>query len=93
MKSMFYMNGCQAALEKVGFEFSPPIPKRDMSTGEKLRKIGPAIGGLAGLLSGALYARKNPGHLLRNLVGGFGTGATIGWAPDVMASGYEALKG
>lgn len=89
----FYEQGCRAALEKVGFEFTPPLPTRGMSTGEKIRKAGPMLGGLAGLLGGALYARRHPGHLLKHLVGGFGTGATIGWAPDIMASGYEALKG
>lgn len=89
--SPFYQQGYAAAMEKVGLE--APFPRKGMSTSEKIRKAGPMLGGLAGLLGGALYARKRPGHLLRNLVGGFGTGATIGWAPDIMASGVEALKG
>ena len=93
MNSVFYKQGCMAALEKVGLEFTAPFPRKGMSTGEKLRKVGPAAGGIAGLIGGALMARKNPGHLAKNLLAGFGTGATVGWAPDILASGYEALKG
>lgn len=92
MTSVFYKQGCTTALEKVGLDYSP-FPRKEMSTSEKIRKIGPAAGGLAGLLTGALLARRRPGHLLKHLVGGFGTGATLGWAPDIMTSGVEALKG
>jgi len=89
----FYAQGCVAAMKKLGFEFPSLSPKKEESTWYKIRKAGPAVGGLAGLLGGALLARRRPGHLLKHLVGGFGTGATIGWAPDVLSSGYEALRG
>lgn len=60
-----------------------------MSTEDRLRKIGPAIGATAGLVSAALSKQpKTFGHVLSRV----GGGATVGWLPDIYASGYEALR-
>jgi hypothetical protein len=56
-----------------------------------VRKAGPAVGALLGAGVGALRGAKK-GRLLANIVGGLGTGATLGWLPDIVASAGEAGK-
>lgn len=50
-----------------------------------IRKAGPGLGALAGL--GLSLATKRP------LLTGIGTGATVGWLPDITMSLKEAIKG
>ena len=49
-----------------------------------IRKAGPGLGALAGL--GVSLATHRP------LLTGIGTGATLGWIPDISASLVEAIK-
>jgi hypothetical protein len=56
-----------------------------------IRKAGPGIGGVLGLAVGAVSGSRK-GQLLRRAVTGFGTGASLGWAPDVVLSAREATK-
>lgn len=56
-----------------------------------LRKAGPAVGALLGAGVGAIRGARK-GHLLANVIGGLGTGATLGWLPDIVASAGEAGK-
>jgi len=56
-----------------------------------LRKAGPAAGALLGAGVGALRGMKK-GRLLANVVGGLGTGATLGWIPDIAATAREARQ-
>jgi hypothetical protein len=58
-----------------------------------IRKAGPAIGATAGTLAGALLGRRYGFQGLgKNMIAGLGTGATLGWLPDIYASASEALK-
>jgi hypothetical protein len=60
-----------------------------VSTEQRLRKLGPAIGATAGLLSAALsHQPKTFQHVLSRI----GTGATIGWLPDIALSARDALR-
>lgn len=60
-----------------------------MSTEERLLKLGPAIGATAGLA--ATLASRKPMSVGR-LLGNVGTGASIGWLPDVAATAHRALQ-
>jgi hypothetical protein len=50
-----------------------------------IRKAGPGLGALAGLAT----ALATKGKILPAV----GTGATVGWVPDIAASLKEAIKG
>lgn len=54
-----------------------------------LRKAGPAIGGTLGAGLGAVIGAKH-GKLLQGAITGLGTGATLGWTPDMALSAKEA---
>jgi hypothetical protein len=55
------------------------------------RKAGPGIGGLLGAgVGAALGARR--GALMKGIIAGLGTGATLGWVPDMYASTQEGLR-
>jgi hypothetical protein len=56
-----------------------------------LRKAGPGIGGALGAGIGALVGLKR-GNLLKSTLTGLGTGATLGWTPDMAMSAREAIK-
>jgi hypothetical protein len=56
-----------------------------------LRKAGPGIGGALGAGIGALVGLKR-GNLLKSTLTGLGTGATLGWIPDMTLSAREAVK-
>lgn len=55
---------------------------------EFLRKAGPGLGGAAGLVAGGALGHRK-GKALRGALAGLGTGATLGWVPD-MAYGVQA---
>lgn len=57
-----------------------------------LRRVGPAAGALVGGALGFARGLRRPGQLLKSTVTGLGTGATLGWMPDVMATGVEAIR-
>ena len=56
-----------------------------------VRDAGPAVGALLGAGVGAVRGVRK-GRLLPNVVGGLGTGATLGWLPDIVASAGEGAK-
>jgi hypothetical protein len=56
-----------------------------------VRKAGPGIGGLVGAGVGALVGAKK-GKLLKGTLAGLGTGATLGWTPDMYHSAREAIR-
>ena len=56
-----------------------------------VRKAGPAVGALLGAGVGAARGARK-GKLLSNVLGGIGTGATLGWLPDIVATAGEAGK-
>lgn len=58
---------------------------------KKLRRIGPAAGATLGALSGLLL-RKRLGGVGKGLLTGVGTGATVGWLPDIFATAGEELS-
>jgi superfamily II DNA or RNA helicase/shikimate kinase len=55
------------------------------------RKAGPGIGGAVGAGVGALIGAKR-GQPIRGALAGLGTGATLGWTPDMYHSAKEGLK-
>lgn len=66
--------------------------KKKLTVGQRIRKAGPGVGGLVGAGVGAVLGRRR-GKLLRGALMGLGTGATLGWTPDMAASAKEAIKG
>ena len=57
-----------------------------------VRKAGPATGALIGAGIGAIHgAKKGKGKAIP-ILAGMGTGATIGWLPDIGMSAHEAIK-
>lgn len=87
---MFFY-GFKDELEKISSKLTEQEKARfAVSNGEKkkkkgfIRKAGPGVGAIAGL-AGSL-ALKKP------LLTGIGTGATVGWLPDVIMSLKEAIK-
>lgn len=83
---MFHQLGHATALRDLG------LIKTALTTEERIRKGGTAAGAIIGTGVGLLRARKHPGTLLKNVLGGLGVGTTLGWMPDVMMSGVEALR-
>ena len=73
----------QRKLLKVAAEEEPSIIHR-------LRKAGPALGAAAGLGTGLL--RKRP-VLSPEMLKAVLTGTSVGWMPDVLATGVEAAGG
>jgi hypothetical protein len=64
------------------------------STWERLRKMGPMLGATLGTGLGLALTKGRGGKALaRGALGGLGGGATIGWLPDIMASGIEGVRG
>lgn len=57
-----------------------------------LRKAGPGIGGAIGLGAGALIGARR-GKLLQGALAGLGTGATLGWTPDMAHGVAEGVRG
>lgn len=59
-----------------------------------IRKSGPGIGALTGAGIGLLHgAKKGKGRSKAiSALAGMGTGATIGWLPDIGMSAHEAWK-
>ena len=68
------------SIQKVG-----EAPKKTL--GYRIRKAGPGIGGLLGAGVGAALGKRK-GKLLHGALAGLGTGATLGWVPD-MAHGIK----
>lgn len=56
-----------------------------------VRNAGPAVGALLGAGVGAVRGVRK-GRILPNVMGGLGTGATLGWLPDIVASAGEGAK-
>lgn len=56
-----------------------------------IRKAGPGLGGAVGLGAGALLGARR-GRLLRGALAGLGTGATLGWVPDMAHGVREGLQ-
>jgi hypothetical protein len=78
---------CLEELNKLAEGPQPPVSKRTI---KKLRKAGPGLGGATGAVVGALLGLKK-GQLLKSTMAGLGTGATLGWTPDMYLSAKEAL--
>lgn len=70
---------------------APQQPQKP-SLFKRIRKAGPGIGGLIGAGVGAVMGRKR-GALLKGTLAGLGTGATLGWTPDLAASAVEGIRG
>jgi|MudIll2142460700_1097286.scaffolds.fasta_scaffold00003_92 hypothetical protein len=87
---MFHQLGHATALRDLGLTKTAFTPAR--TTEERIRKGGTAAGAIIGTGAGLLRARKHPGTLLKNVLGGLGIGTTIGWLPDIMTSGAEAIS-
>lgn len=56
-----------------------------------IRKIGPAAGALIGAAGGALLHNRLGMNMGPAVLSGLGTGATLGWMPDVFATAKEEL--
>ena len=69
----------------------PSAVKRRKEGVLALRKAGPGIGGALGAGIGAVIGAKR-GKLLQGTIAGLGTGATLGWTPDMVLSAKEALN-
>jgi len=67
-----------------------PDVVRQRERGKLIRKAGPGIGGLLGAGVGALVGARR-GQLLKGTIAGLGTGATLGWVPDMYHSAREAI--
>jgi UDP-N-acetylglucosamine:LPS N-acetylglucosamine transferase len=83
-----YVKTAQAAVP-VG-QLEPPPPQEGRIS-RFLQKAGPGIGGAAGLGIGALIGARR-GQLLRGALAGLGTGATLGWVPDMVRGVREGAK-
>lgn len=87
--------GSYQAMFPGGYEHSvysgePEAPTRDWS--RTIRKAGPAIGATAGGIAGLLLRKRlGLGGVGKGLLEGVGTGALLGWLPDVYASAGEAI--
>jgi hypothetical protein len=64
----------------------------ELTTGERIRKVGPLLGGLAGAGLG-LHSGLRSGNVLAKTLGGAAAGTTAGWVPDIIASGVEGIRG
>ena len=72
----------------------PPVDAAAQKRKEQfklLRKAGPAIVGALGTGVGAIAGARR-GSLLRGAITGLGTGATLGWVPDMTLNARDALK-
>lgn len=80
-------------LQKLGQEGTLPAPQEPQEgrLGELVRKAGPGVGGALGAGVGALMGLKQ-GKLLSSTLAGLGTGATLGWTPDLYHSAREAIQ-
>lgn len=56
-----------------------------------LRKAGPGLGGATGLVTGALLGARR-GKALQGALAGLGTGATLGWVPDMAHGVVEGAR-
>lgn len=65
-------------------------PKK--SVFKRVRKAGPGLGGLVGAGIGAVIGARR-GRPIKGALAGLGTGATLGWTPDMAANVAEAFKG
>lgn len=85
--------GLLQELQKLGQEegvLAPQAPQRGRLR-ELVRKAGPGIGGALGAGVGALVGLKR-GKLLSSTLAGLGTGATLGWTPDLYHSAREGIE-
>jgi len=55
---------------------------------DRIALAGPAIGGVAGGIYGAMKGKKNPWAAA---AGGAATGATVGWIPGIMRDFKSAV--
>jgi len=65
-------------------------PEKEDSTWSTIRKIGPALGATIGGTTGFILGRR-AGIPVSGMLGGLGTGATLGWMPDVFSTAGETL--
>jgi len=87
-------NALLQELQKLGQEEGAlPAPQEPQEGRLKglVRKAGPGIGGALGAGVGALVGLKR-GKLLSSTLTGLGTGATLGWTPDLYHSAREAIQ-
>lgn len=77
------------SIQKVAQEAPQPPKKR--SLGQLVRKAGPGVGGLIGAGVGALVGARR-GKLLKGTLAGLGTGATLGWIPDMAGNVRESIS-
>lgn len=82
----------QGVIKEAQAPAQPAQRPKKPSLFKRIRKAGPAVGGLIGAGVGAVLGRKK-GKLLRGALAGLGTGATLGWTPDMAASATEAVRG
>lgn len=68
------------------------ISEEQLTTGQRIRKAAPMVGGLVGAGLG-LRSGLRGGNVLKKTLGGAAAGATVGWAPDVIAGGVEGIRG
>lgn len=86
--------GLLQELQKLGAEagtLQAPQEPRGGRLLELVRKVGPSVGAGLGAGVGALVGLKR-GKLLSNTLAGMGTGATLGWAPDLYHSAREGIE-
>ena len=81
----------QACLEELNKLAGAPQAVQKREAVKAIRKSGPGIGGATGAAVGALVGLKR-GRLLQSTMAGLGTGATLGWTPDMYLSAKEAIK-
>ena len=88
MTKLAYTWGARNALLKLGFSW----PGQEPSTWDRVRKAGPGIGGLIGTGVGLALGRgKGLGKMVQHGLAGLGTGATLGWVPDMAHGVSEGL--
>ena len=62
-----------------------------LRTIDRVRKAGPGLGAGVGLIAGLAAGKR--GRRVRRALAGLGTGATLGWTPDLALSAVEGLRG
>jgi hypothetical protein len=72
-------------------QLAPPPQEQPGRITRFLRKAGPGLGGAAGLGIGALLGARR-GKLLQGALAGLGTGATLGWVPDMAHGVREGVQ-
>ena len=96
-----YDAGQQYAYDELGMTqpgtvgFAPgyyPTPESSGGMLKFLRRVGPLAGGVGGSIASLLMTRGKDLNLLQRLGPGFLAGSSVGWIPEGVGQGLEALN-